>query len=131
MAMSRFSPARADRRPHGHLRGVRGPRGARALPPDLRPRRQTIGQAERQQHQRQVLRARRGSIYDRNGIEMAGTVQTQAVFVDPKFMQQCFQKDGRSLVEMDQAVSKLAKVLDKEPVRAEPAARATGSRAAS
>ena len=71
----------------------------------------TIKRADRQQHQREVLRARRGSIYDRNGIEMAGTVQTQACFVDPKFMQQVYEEDRKSLVEMDMAVARLAKVL--------------------
>src|SRR3712207_2817772 len=77
-------------------------------------RQQTIRRAERQQHQREILRARRGSIYDRNGIEMAGTVQTMACFVDPKFMTEVYQQDNRSLVEMDLAVARLAKVLDKD-----------------
>ena len=31
--------------------------------------------------------ARRGSIFDCNGMLMAGTVQTQSLFIDPKFMQ--------------------------------------------
>jgi cell division protein FtsI/penicillin-binding protein 2 len=78
-------------------------------------REQTIRQAERQQHQTETLQARRGSIFDTNGILMAGTVQTQTLYVDPKFMQQCFQEDGRSLVEMDDAIAKLAKLIDKDP----------------
>jgi cell division protein FtsI/penicillin-binding protein 2 len=77
-------------------------------------RRHTLAKAERQQHSSQVLRARRGCIYDRNGIEMAGTVQTQTLFVDPKFMQDCFQQDGKSLVDMDRAVNKLAGLIDKD-----------------
>jgi cell division protein FtsI/penicillin-binding protein 2 len=75
----------------------------------------TIGQADRQQHQTEVLQARRGSILDANGILMAGTVQTQTLYVDPKFMQDQFQQDGRSLVEMDDAVANLARLIDKDP----------------
>jgi len=76
-------------------------------------REQTIRRAERQQHQNETLQARRGGIYDSNFILMAGTVQTQTLFADPWFMQKCFQEDGRSLVEMDDAIAKLARLLDK------------------
>jgi cell division protein FtsI/penicillin-binding protein 2 len=78
-------------------------------------REQTIRRAERQQHQYESLTARRGDIFDRNRIMMAGTVQTESLYVDPKFMQDCFQEDGHSLVEMDDAIDKLAKLIDKEP----------------
>jgi cell division protein FtsI (penicillin-binding protein 3) len=74
-------------------------------------REQTIRRAERQQHQDEVLYSRRGSIFDRSGLLMAGTVQKMSLFVDPKFMQDCFQEDGKSLVEMDKAVEHLAKML--------------------
>lgn len=77
-------------------------------------RQQTIARADRQHHQREPLRARRGSIYDRNGIEMAGTVQTQAVFVDPKFMRECFEQDGQGLVEMDKSVARLANAVNRD-----------------
>src|ERR1017187_8641841 len=40
-------------------------------------RQATIRRADFQQHQTKVLPARRGCVYDRNGILMAGTVQTQ------------------------------------------------------
>jgi hypothetical protein len=46
---------------------------------------------------------------------MAGTVQTQCLFIDPKFMQDQFQADGRSLVDMDRAIEKLASMIDKDP----------------
>ena len=75
----------------------------------------TIRQADRQQHQTVTLQARRGSILDANGILMAGTVQTQTLYVDPKFMQDQFQQDGHSLVEMDDAVAKLAKLIGQNP----------------
>src|SRR4051794_37921271 len=64
-------------------------------------RQKTIARAERQQHQTQIIPSRRGCIYDRVGMELAGTVQTPSLFIDPKFMQDQFQQDGRSLVEMD------------------------------
>src|SRR3954451_25360251 len=70
-------------------------------------RQQTLERAERQQHTKELLLARRGAIFDSTGMLMAGTVQTHTLFVDPEFMQECFQKDGHSLVEMDDAVGKL------------------------
>jgi cell division protein FtsI (penicillin-binding protein 3) len=78
-------------------------------------RQQTIRRADRQQHQNQVLPARRGSIYDRNWILMAGTTQTRTLYVDPKFMQDSFQEDGKSLGDMDKAVDQLAKILKQNP----------------
>lgn len=77
-------------------------------------REQTIRRAERQQHQNETLQARRGGISDANGILMAGTIQSETLFVDPWFMQKCFQEDDRSLVEMDDAISKLARLIDKD-----------------
>src|SRR5881275_2501711 len=75
-------------------------------------REKTIKRAERQQHQTEILHARRGSIFDCNGMLMAGTVQSQTLFIDPKSMQDCFQEDGKSLVEMDKAMEKLANIVD-------------------
>jgi cell division protein FtsI (penicillin-binding protein 3) len=77
-------------------------------------RQQTIRRADRQQHQTEILPARRGCVYDRNGILMAGTVQTETVYADPKFMQDSYQEDGHSLVEMDDAVDQLAKLVHKK-----------------
>src|SRR3954468_22099588 len=78
-------------------------------------RQQTIDKAERQQHTRETLLARRGAIFDSTGMLMAGTVQTRTLFIDPKFMQDQFQKEGRSLNDMDEAVAKLAMLIDKKP----------------
>ena len=75
-------------------------------------RESTVQAAERQQHQNEVLHARRGSIFDSNGMLMAGTVESQTLFIDPKFMQDCFQEDGKSLVDMDVAMKKLANIID-------------------
>jgi cell division protein FtsI (penicillin-binding protein 3) len=76
----------------------------------------TIAKAERQQHERQPLYARRGSIFDSTGMLMAGTVQTRTLFADPKFMQDEFQKKGRSLVQLDDALAKLAALIEKDPL---------------
>src|SRR4051812_48672752 len=78
-------------------------------------REQTIRRADRQQHQNEILHARRGSIFDANGMLMAGTVQTRSLFIDPKFMQDCFQEDGKSLVDMDKAMAQLAHMIDLDP----------------
>jgi cell division protein FtsI/penicillin-binding protein 2 len=82
-------------------------------------RQETVARADRQQHQSQVWPARRGGIYDRNGLLLAGTIQTDTLFIDPKFMQDFYQQDGHSLVEMDDAISKLAKILDKDMLELE------------
>ena len=72
-------------------------------------REQTIRRAERQQHQNEILQSRRGSIYDCNGMLMAGTVQSTSLFIDPKFMQDQFEANGRALIDMDEAIAKLAR----------------------
>ena len=71
-------------------------------------------QADRQQHQTETLAARRGCVYDRNGVLLAGTAESGTVWVDPKFLFDHFQSDGRSLVQMDDAVDRLAKVLRRD-----------------
>jgi len=75
----------------------------------------TISRADRQQHLIMTLPARRGDIYDRNGLVMAGSVQTHDLFIDPKFMQDSFQEDGHSLAEMDEGLSKLGAIIDQDP----------------
>jgi cell division protein FtsI (penicillin-binding protein 3) len=78
-------------------------------------RESTISRADRQQHLTMTIPARRGDMTDRNGLVMAGSIQTYNLFVDPKFMQGCFQEDGHSLVEMDEAIDKLAKIVAQDP----------------
>jgi len=82
-------------------------------------REQTLHRAERQQHQTLLLQARRGSIFDRNGFLLAGTIQTQTLFVDPKFIYDVYQQEGHSLDEMDDAIIRLAKVIEKDPAAVE------------
>ncbi|HSI34812.1 MAG TPA: penicillin-binding protein 2 [Tepidisphaeraceae bacterium] len=104
-------------------------------------RERTINSAERQQHLTEKLVSRRGCIYDANGCLMAGTVQTQTVYVDPKFLLDSYQaaseqaaadaalriKDPkhapkldptapvRNLQTMDADIARLARLLDKKP----------------
>jgi cell division protein FtsI (penicillin-binding protein 3) len=76
----------------------------------------TLPKAERQQHQVVTLPARRGNAYDRNGLLMAGTVQHQSLFIDPHFMHEVFDQDGRSQTEKDEAIMKLAALIEKDPL---------------
>jgi cell division protein FtsI (penicillin-binding protein 3) len=77
-------------------------------------RQQTVLRAERQHHQSETLPARRGSIFDTNGALLACTIQNEGVFVDPMFMHERYQEEGRSLVDMDTAITKLAHLLDRD-----------------
>src|SRR5437868_13139219 len=77
-------------------------------------RQQTLARADRQHYQSLPIPARPGCIFDANGLVLAGTVQTQTLFIDPRFMQDVYQQDGHSLVELDDAIHKLALILDKD-----------------
>ena len=66
-------------------------------------RQQTLDRAEKQQHTKEAISARRGGIFDSTGMLMAGTVQMRTLFVDPKFMQDQFQKEGHTLIVRHQA----------------------------
>lgn len=74
-------------------------------------RQQTLGKADRQQHQTTIWPARRGSICDRNGFILALTTEKQDLFVDPHFIQE-IQKDSHDVLEMDDDIQKLARILD-------------------
>jgi cell division protein FtsI/penicillin-binding protein 2 len=76
---------------------------------------QTILQADRQQHLNVPLQARRGGIFDRNGILMAGSIQTKTLFIDPKFMAEEFERTGLGEQGMNAGLNKLANLLDKDP----------------
>src|ERR1700683_5349895 len=78
-------------------------------------RESTITRADRQQHQSLVMPARRGDVYVRNGLVMAGTIEIKSLFIDPKFMQDSFQENGRSLLDMDKALQDLGQLIDKDP----------------
>ena len=76
-------------------------------------RQQLVRKAERQQHRIEPLEGRRGSIFDRNGIMLAGTIQTHGVFIDPRFMLDHFQSEQRTLNDMEVALRKLAALIDR------------------
>ena len=80
-------------------------------------RQQTIGRSEFQHHQTEILPARRGSIFDSKGTLIACTIQNRGIFVDPKFMHERYQDDGRSIADMDDAVAKLAKLMDRDTLK--------------
>ncbi len=69
-----------------------------------------LATADRQQHQTRPLPARRGGIFDRNGLMMAGTRQTRTLFADPKFLFEQSAAEGKSLDDTDRQLDALAKV---------------------
>lgn len=79
-------------------------------------REKTVRQADRQQHREQVVPARRGSVYDRNGLLMAGTLQSKLLYIDPKFFAEEFKRaaDEEMKRRQDESERKKPKVA-KEP----------------
>lgn len=76
---------------------------------------QNVPRAKRQQFQSEPLFARRGSVFDRNGLLMAGTVQSQSLFVDPKFMAEQFAAEGRDpYLATDDAAARLAGIVGRD-----------------
>ncbi len=68
--------------------------------------------ADRQHRSTQPIASRRGGIFDRNGLMLAGTIETRAVYADPKFMHAEFekraQKNGLSWWDFDLALERVA-----------------------
>lgn len=77
-------------------------------------REKIIRSAERQLHQSEILHGRRGSIFDCNGMLMAGTVQTTALFIDPKFMFAQFEAQELPPNKIAETIKKLAYILDQD-----------------
>ena len=73
---------------------------------------QTAARAERQQSATETLAARRGSIFDRNGLMLAGSMQLTTVYADPKFMHEQYQVKGRTLADMDAALEQVARLVN-------------------
>ena len=76
-------------------------------------REKNLRSAERQQHQQEVLCARRGTIFDSTGTVMAGTVQNQDLFVDAKFLADYYTADDKDYNEYLRSISKLGKLIGK------------------
>src|SRR5688572_1614550 len=72
-------------------------------------RQKTIQMAERQQHTAIKSMARRGTISSRNGYALAATVQTTALYIDPKFMLKEYQREKRNLNQMDNDLRKMCR----------------------
>ena len=75
-------------------------------------REKNLRSAERQQHQQEILYARRGTIFDSTGTVMAGTVQNQDLFVDPKFLADYYTADDKDYNEYLRSIARLAKLID-------------------
>ena len=73
-----------------------------------------IARADRQQHQSEILPARRGGIFDRNGLMMAGTRQTRTLFADPKFLFEQSAAAGEALDQLDKKLDALAAIIGQD-----------------
>ena len=71
--------------------------------------------ADRQQHVNETLIARRGSIFDSTGQLLAGSVQVQALFVDPKDLIDAYGSKPGGTAQLEKAIAALAKLVDREP----------------
>jgi len=78
-------------------------------------RQHIIRSAERQQHTTLCVRARRGSIFDRNGHELAGTAQSLQIYIDPHFFFEQGEARRSSAAQMLEEVRRLAKIVDCDP----------------
>lgn len=70
---------------------------------------------ERQQHVNERLIARRGSIFDSTGQLLAGSVQVEAIFVDPKVIVDAFDGKAGGATLMEKKLGELARALDLDP----------------
>ena len=75
-------------------------------------RQKTIRSAEGQQHVTQPIPARPGTVFDRNGHMLAGSLQTSTLYIDPKFMLQQYQREKRNLNQMDEDLRKLCRLVE-------------------
>ncbi len=74
------------------------------------------GRVERQHASNATLEARRGGIFDRNGLMLAGSTLERNVFADPKFMHEQFAAKGDgSWFDFDAKLERLADRLFADP----------------
>lgn len=71
--------------------------------------------AERQQQMRETLPARRGSVFDATGQLLAGSVQVDIAFVDPRFMLQQYELRTEGADQLNTDITRLAEVLGLNP----------------
>lgn len=72
----------------------------------------TIDRVDQQQHQVLPLQARRGSIFDRNGLLLAGTVRTSVIFADPKLLLAKFANDPKGAENLATTMARLSETLN-------------------
>ena len=80
-----------------------------------RERARILDKADRQQHLTERLPARRGSIFDSTGQLLAGAIQTQTIFVDPKEIIDTYQDRPHGQTQLEADLGPLGKLLDRDP----------------
>lgn len=78
-------------------------------------RAQTLDRAERQQHTNERLAARRGSIFDSTGQLLAGSIQVQTLFLDPKEIIDTHEADRNGSAKLEKDLAALGKLIDRDP----------------
>lgn len=80
-----------------------------------RERARILDKADRQQHLTERLPARRGSIFDSTGQLLAGAIQTQTVFIDPKDIIDAYQDRPGGQIKLESDLGELGKLLERDP----------------
>ena len=78
-------------------------------------RQKTIRSAERQQHQSEIIQARRGSIFDAAGNALAVSVQQMALYIDPEFILDEYSFGSRNREDLPNDLARLATMIDEKP----------------
>jgi cell division protein FtsI (penicillin-binding protein 3) len=73
-----------------------------------------LEKAERQQHSIERLAARRGSIFDSTGQLLAGSIQTQTLFVDTKEVIETAQTVSGGESQLEKNLASLGKLIDRD-----------------
>jgi cell division protein FtsI/penicillin-binding protein 2 len=96
----------------GGMVAILGVLGARVAYLQTYGRAATIDRVDQQQHQVVPLQSRRGSIFDRNGLLLAGTVRTNVIFADPKLLLGKFINDPQGAAKLTAAMEQLSAALN-------------------
>lgn len=75
---------------------------------------QIADRVDRQQHVTERLIARRGSIFDSTGQLLAGSIQVEAVFVDPKEIVDAFDPKRGGQLALERSLNDLGKLIDRD-----------------
>lgn len=74
-----------------------------------------LDKAERQQQMSERLLARRGSVFDSTGQLLAGTIQTETLFVDPKEIVDAYDPRPGGQAALERDLAPLANLIEKSP----------------